>query len=117
MSKECPNTEFHPRCTKQKKHSRKNEKSHLFANRKNRDDLNIYTDVEIFGRSMRQMPGFGSRKNNSFVLNDTKFLSFMNYDKRLKFASMAKAERYKTKMNNQNSKSSIEILGLISNTS
>ena len=106
MSKECPDTEFHPRCTKQKKHSRKNEKSRLFTNRKNLDDLNIYTNMEIVGRSMRQMPGFGSRKNDSFVLNDTTFLTFMNYDKRFKFASMAKAETYKTKMNNGNSKNS-----------
>ena len=100
MSKECPNTEFHPRCTKQKKHSRKNEKSRFFT------DLKIYTNVEIVGHSMRKMPGFGSRKNDSFVLNDTTFLSFMNYDKRFKFASMAEAEKYTTKMNNRNSKNS-----------
>jgi len=106
MSKGCPDTEFHPRCTKQKKHSRKNEKSSLFANRKNRDDLNLYTNGEIVGSRMRQMSYFGSRTNDSFVLNDTTSLSLMNYDKRFKFASMAEAEKYKMKMNNRNSKNS-----------
>ena len=55
---------------------------------------------------MRQMSNFGSRTSDSFVLNETTFSSFMNYDKRFKYSSIAESETYKAKMNNGNSKNS-----------
>ena len=75
MSKKCPNTTFSPSCSKSKNHFRKKEKSRYFINRKNKDILNLETDVEIIGHSVRQ-----------------------------RFALIAGSEKYKTKKNNRKPK-------------